>query len=172
MKMRRKASRLFALLLFSCFLLLSCSKKEEKIPETVIPKEKMVLVLVDIHLAEAGSQFNVPFDNSTNIKQAYYQFIFKKHKITYPQLMKSWTFYTEHPEIFSEVYNEVITELSKKQAAAESKKQPADSSRQGLRNRLKETQDSLRLAPIRRGVTVNSKRQPASMKPVKGKGKP
>ncbi|MEP7170406.1 MAG: DUF4296 domain-containing protein [Bacteroidota bacterium] len=72
------ASHFPAMVFIGCLVLLACSKKEIKIPDTVIPKEKMVQVMVDIHLAEAHSQFNVPFDNTTNVKQAYYQFIFKK----------------------------------------------------------------------------------------------
>ncbi|HKR04100.1 MAG TPA: DUF4296 domain-containing protein [Bacteroidia bacterium] len=109
----------FISILFLCSLAFaSCSKKEEKIPADIIPKDRMVQVLVDIHLAEARSQFNAPFDNSKNVKQAYYKFIFNKYKITYAQLMKSWSFYSEHPAIFTKIYDEVITELSRKQAVS------------------------------------------------------
>ena len=78
--------------------------------------------MVDIHLAEARSQFNVPFDHPGNIKQEYYKYIFIKYKISYGQLMKSWTYYSAHPEMLSKVYDEVITELSKKQAAVSDNK--------------------------------------------------
>ncbi|MEO5569290.1 MAG: DUF4296 domain-containing protein [Bacteroidia bacterium] len=106
----------FILLLIGLFFF-SCSKKQEKIPGDIIPKAKMVQVMVDIHLAEAHSQFSAAFDNSANVKQTYYKFILNKYKISYNQLMNSWKFYAEHPEIFSQVYDEVITELSKRQAA-------------------------------------------------------
>ena len=82
----------------------------------IIPKDTMVQVMVDIHLAEAQSQFNMPFDHSKNIKQSYYKFIFKKYNLTYQQMIESWEFYVAHPDIFSKVYEDVITELSKKQA--------------------------------------------------------
>ena len=113
-----------SILIFFSFNLffISCSKKEEKIPADIIPREKTVQVMVDIHLAEARSQFNVPFDNSGNVKQVYYKYIFEKHKISYSQLMKSWIYYSGHPGILSKVYDEVITELSKKQAAVSDNK--------------------------------------------------
>jgi len=104
--------------LLFCLFFISCSKKEEKIPAGIIPKDTMVQVMVDIHLADSHAQFNTAFDNKKNLKQGYYKFIFKKYKITSARLMKSWTFYVSHPDIFSKVYEDVITELSKKHAEA------------------------------------------------------
>lgn len=111
----KDAIKYFVFLCFCC-VLFSCSKKEEKIPAGIISEDLMVQVMVDVHLAESRSQYNSSFDDAKKIKQGYYKFIFNKYKITSEQLFKSWTFYAAHPEIFSAVYDEVITELSKKQA--------------------------------------------------------
>ena len=108
--------KFISILFLSSLILISCSKNEEKIPADIISKDKMVQVMVDIHLAEARSQMGTPFNDVKAQKQSYYKFIFKKHKISYEQLRKSLNYYSAHPEIFSEVYDEVITELSKKQA--------------------------------------------------------
>jgi hypothetical protein len=117
MPLRHKdAKKILTSLCLSGLFFVSCSKKEEKIPAQIIPKDKMVHVMVDIHLAEAHSQFNIPFDDPKKAKQGYYKFIFNKYKITSSQLMASWSFYAAHPEIFEKIYEEVITELSKKQA--------------------------------------------------------
>jgi hypothetical protein len=122
---RRKGAKIFFVSLCLCSItFISCSKKEEKIPEGIIPKDTMVQVMVDVHLAEARSQFSTPFDNSKNAKQSYYKFIFKKYNLTYQQLIKSWEFYAAHPDIFSKVYEDVITELSKKQAEENDIKKP------------------------------------------------
>jgi hypothetical protein len=99
-----------------CVFLISCSKKEEKIPAGIISRDTMVQVMVDLHIAEAHAQFNTAFDDKKSLKQAYYKFVFKKYKINADVLMKSWAFYASHPEILSKIYEDVITGLSKKQA--------------------------------------------------------
>lgn len=112
-----------AAVFFLClsFFLFSCSKKEEQIPAAIIPKEKMVQVMVDVHLAEARLQMNMAIDNNFITKQSYYKFIFQKYNITYADLTVSYNYYSAHPEVFSKIYDEVITELSKKQAEASKK---------------------------------------------------
>lgn len=118
--LRVRASAAVFFLCVSVFLL-SCSKKEEQIPAGIIPKEKMVQVMVDVHLAEARLQMNMAIDNSFVTKQSYYKFIFQKYKISYADLSTSYNYYSAHPEVFSKIYDEVITELSKKQAEASKK---------------------------------------------------
>ena len=118
-----QGSRFIKIVLMLCVLIFGCSKKEEKIPPDIIQKDIMVRVMTDMHLAESHAQFSSAYDNSKNTKQSYYKFIFDKYKISYEQFMKSWKYYTAHPEIFSKIYDEVITELSKKQAEASKEKQ-------------------------------------------------
>lgn len=111
-------------LFFFSFMLTSCSKREEKIPADIISKDKMVQVMVDIHIAESRSQIGVPFNDIKTQKQSYYKFVFEKHKISYTLLKKSFDYYTARPEIFSKIYDEVITELSKRQAEKGGSKKP------------------------------------------------
>ena len=95
---------------------ISCSKRGEKIPADIIPEDKMVQILVEVHLAESQSQMSVQYNDIRYLKQSYYQYIFKKHQTNYKQLEKSFNYYAAHPDIFSKIYDEVITGLSKKQA--------------------------------------------------------
>lgn len=111
--------RLCALLFL--LTLISCSKKEEKIPSDIISKEKMVELLIDFHISQAQLQIQSPVENISQLKENYYSFILQKHKTNYNQVKKSFDYYAAHPELFSSVYENVITELSKKQTEATKK---------------------------------------------------
>jgi len=114
---RRRGAKFFCIAFcFIGILFFSCSKKEEKIPAGIISKEKMVQLLVDYHLAESQAQLNALADDTRPLRQAFYKYLFTKHQTNYQQLKKSFDFYSSRPEIFSKIYDEVIIELSKKQA--------------------------------------------------------
>jgi hypothetical protein len=105
-----------AFLILFCFLLVACSGNDEKkIPDSVLPKEKMTEVLVDIHLLEAVLNLNAGNINKDNIQGID---LFKKHNITKKKFDDSYAFYTENPEILTEIYDMVLNELSKLQATA------------------------------------------------------
>ena len=108
-------SYLFSICLITC-LLSSCTKKAEKIPADVIPKDTMVNVLMDIHIAEAGLK-SVPQDtlNPQNIK-TYYDAIYKKYNTNDSVFNKSLKFYTDHPDLLENIYQKIIEEMSKKEA--------------------------------------------------------
>lgn len=88
---------------------------EVKIPESVLPKDSMVFVLVDLQLLEATIDLNL-VSGAANPRQADKYFtILKKHHITRALYDTSLSFYSAHPELLAKIYDEVITELSKKQ---------------------------------------------------------
>ena len=122
---REEAKILFAPLrlcgLFLLLVFLSCSQIEDKIPSGVISKDKMVQLLVDYHLTGVQLDIHSLTDDTESLKQSYYKYAFSKYKTNYPQLKKSFDFYFAHPEIFAKIYDEVITELSKKQAEVSKK---------------------------------------------------
>lgn len=102
-----------------CVLLLACAeKKPVEVPSTVLPKDKMAMVLVDIHLIEAGMNLNVMSPESAAIPTGMGASIdvLKKHEITKAQYDSSFVFYTQHPEMLKEIYDDVLNELSKLQA--------------------------------------------------------
>lgn len=95
----------------------SCSGNDIQIPENVLPKEKMVQILTDVQITEAAMLLQ---SNKGNISKTripdYYQFIFKKHQITEKQFRESFTFYIGQVELMDNMYEEVINEISKRQA--------------------------------------------------------
>jgi hypothetical protein len=105
-------------IVFILSVLIGCSKKEVEIPDDVIPRDTMILVLAEIHLAEATIQvLNVDLNDSTKIASfGLYRHIFSKHKITQELFKKSFDFYKSEPAYFHTMYDEVITHLSEDQA--------------------------------------------------------
>lgn len=105
-------------IVFILSVLIGCSKKEVEIPDDVIPRDTMIVVLAEIHLAEATIQvLNVDLNDSTKIASfGLYRHIFSKHKITQELFKKSFDFYRSEPAYFHAMYDEVITYLSEEQA--------------------------------------------------------
>jgi len=100
-------------ILCSCLLLACTDAEKVTVPDTVLQKEQMAKVMVDIHLLEATMNLNVAeADNShpTSLD------IFSKHSTTKEQYDESYLFYTQHPEILAEIYQLVLNDLSKMQA--------------------------------------------------------
>ena len=104
---------------------MACANEDSVIiPDTVLPKEKMTAVLVDIHLIEATMNLNVMSSESASIPGSSTLSIdvLKKHQITKKQYDESFIFYTQHPDLLNEIYQEVINELSRLQAKVANEK--------------------------------------------------
>ena len=134
-------------------ILLTCSSCSEKRvgetpqvslekPEDLIPEEKMVQVMVDVHLLESVIGFNVPrprsnmppgvspqqFQNMpTEVlqKEVPYYDIFKKHSCTRDQYLRSYRWYSMDPSNFTAMYDEVINELTRRQAKEQGSPAPS-----------------------------------------------
>lgn len=111
----------------------------------VVEEEKMVEVMVDVHLAEAilrnkkisGEELDI-------ITSDYYSRIFDKHDITKKQFDSSLVYYEKNVDQFNEIYEEVIVKLNKKQRKAEQAR------KEKLKEKGKEPQpDSAMQAPRR-----------------------
>lgn len=104
------------LVLFCCLgIYSSCSKSAIKIPADIIPKDSMVFIMMDVHIAEAGVK-TLSADSTMINTKTYYNFIYKKHHITEEQFQKSLRFYTYNPELLQEIYIKMTEEMSKKEA--------------------------------------------------------
>jgi len=102
------------------FFLFSCGGDKEKVPDSVLPKDKMVNIMKDIHMAEA--ELSVNSSNIINNPLAdtiSYTDIFSKNKIQKWQYDSSMMYYSLHPEILNEIYDEVINELEKNKKETE-----------------------------------------------------
>ena len=98
-----------------------CSKKSADIPKNILTKEELVPVLVDIHLAQAYTGMNQLTDSSRVTMYDYAAYIFNAHHITKQKYDSAMAFYTFHPDLLNEIYQDVINELSKKQSESERK---------------------------------------------------
>jgi hypothetical protein len=107
--------------LFALSISPSCSKKPVTIPTGILTKEELVPVLVDVHLAQSVIDMNRLRDTSGYTLYDYSTFIFKANHISKEKYDSSMAFYTGHPELLEEIYQDVINELSKKQSEVERK---------------------------------------------------
>lgn len=110
-------NRLFFLLII--LILVSCTgkKKEIVIPEEVISVDTMKMLLVDFHIIEAAmfDRYVGKEGDEDSISQ-YYADAMAKYSVTREKFNESMFFYCQNPEIFQNIYAEVVVELNKKQS--------------------------------------------------------
>ena len=95
----------------------ACSKGDQKIPADVIPKEKMTMILTDVHLAEAAITLkSINAQPTKDYSGPQYEYVYKLHHIDKEKFVKSMKYYSSHPKDLEELYTEVLNELSKRQA--------------------------------------------------------
>lgn len=100
-----------------CLLFFACSAPDfNAVPADVIPKEKMVSILYDMHLAE-GVVHIYPSQGDSNARRAlgYYDLIYKKHGTSKEEFTKSYDFYVTHPVLMDSVYTRMIEQLNEKE---------------------------------------------------------
>ena len=129
------------LLFFSLLFLFSCGQvRDKKIakPDDFLPREKMVSVLSDVYLLEAslsvrsinsavGHQLipqemmrdsmrpQIPVNAEKKDPLPYYD-IFKRNTVTKKQYEESMEWYASNPDELNKLYDDVIIELTKRQA--------------------------------------------------------
>ncbi|MGB1205393.1 MAG: DUF4296 domain-containing protein [Chitinophagales bacterium] len=127
--MKRLYQIYFLILLFiSVFLIPACSN-EAPIDTTSfdytapIERETMIDIMIDIHLAEALA-------NNTKLKREgvelkaigqYYEDIFEAHQIDQEKFTMAFEYYTQRPNDFDLMYEELIDRMSKMQAEVTAK---------------------------------------------------
>jgi hypothetical protein len=128
----------FCLLIFS-----ACSpqapKKSADLPEWIIPEDKMMAVLTDVHIIE-GARIGKTVLGDSLWTIDHYNKLWKKHHISETLYDSSFRFYTRNPEKMDQLYEQVLTNLStlsseiegtsdsdKEKAETESKEEPSDS---------------------------------------------
>jgi len=105
---------LFIIILLS---LGGCSRFKDPKPADLIPQEKMIQVLVDVHVADALVEHKSGMQNpNLPLTNALYTQIYHNYGITAKQFRSSYKYYESHPVLMDNLYTQVITELSKKEA--------------------------------------------------------
>lgn len=99
-------------------LLLSCDEK----PQGVLEPDKMVDLMVDMHLAEAVLHISPKQFSTKKDRLGVYYEVFQKHNITKAEMDSSLNYYMANAEEYRKIYDEVITRLQSIRVEAESGK--------------------------------------------------
>ena len=99
----------------------SCSKPKPEIPKGILTRQEMIPILVDIHIAQAATGLYNAGDSMRFTMNEYIPYILSIHHVEKALYDSSLSFYTTHPEIMQEMYDDVINELSRKQGEVKSK---------------------------------------------------
>lgn len=126
-----KATYLYGVALFCIAILSACAGggvekgdnkgKVIKTPDKVsIPRDTMISILIDIHLAETMAQQlrrNRDSTTKSNIRE-YYQTIFKQHRVAEQEFKDAFLYYSKNIEDFNKMYEEIQIRLSKMEEEA------------------------------------------------------
>ncbi|WP_124398265.1 DUF4296 domain-containing protein [Thermaurantimonas aggregans] len=101
----------------------SCVRVE--VPPDVLDREAMAALLADIHQLEGRRVGDRVLYAENAYMKDYYTRIFEKHCVTDEQYRRSHYFYTQYPDLFSQVYDRTIEILQKKQIESENVPNPS-----------------------------------------------
>jgi hypothetical protein len=97
------------------------SYKDDK-PVDLIPQPEMIQVLADIHIADAvAEQKYGQASPNLPLTVALYNRIYQNHHITAAQYKSSYQYYEMHAQQMDNMYTQIITELSKREAVMNKK---------------------------------------------------
>lgn len=98
-------------IIFSILIILfSC--KDEKLPEGILDENKMVEVLIDIHLAEGlVSTFPIHYDSSRVLYPLFEKEVFKDHQIPDSVFRTSLEYYMKDTKMMDRIYARTIDSL-------------------------------------------------------------
>ncbi|MDX1326727.1 MAG: DUF4296 domain-containing protein [Arenibacter sp.] len=104
-------------------MLVSCNEEVVKKPDNLIPQDKMVAVLYDISLLNAGRAINQNVLNEYEIEPMKY--IYNKYAIDSLQLVDSDTYYASIPATYEAIYTAVKEKLENQEEIMNAQKQAA-----------------------------------------------
>jgi hypothetical protein len=77
----------------------------------------MESILVDMHISDAVAEVKTMGDiNEKKLTQQYYLQIYRNHGITKNDFLKSYTFYENNPVLLNKIYDDILGEMSKREA--------------------------------------------------------
>jgi len=100
-------------LFFLLIIVNSCKHDSNKPPVGIIPKDSMVSIIADLHLADAVLlNANVQSKISDISSNRLYKTVLDKYGITRERFNRSIDFYAENPVVLDSMYDKVIEKLS------------------------------------------------------------
>ena len=107
--------RILIVFLLIFITLFSC--KDDKVikPESILSQQKMIHVLIDMHIADAHINLgSTPQDSARLLLTGEYAAIFKKHGIDQKSFNESHKWYVNHTEELDAIYEKVVSRLEAK----------------------------------------------------------
>jgi hypothetical protein len=102
------------ILILTLTLSFSCSTDEQ--PEGLLSEDKIVAVLVDIHMAEGiVSALPIPYDSSMKIYPLLEKEVFQKHQVSDSVFMNSFEYYLRDTKVMERIYSRTIDSLAVKE---------------------------------------------------------
>ena len=100
------------LLILTFFLIFSCKNNDYE-NDLYLPKDKMINILIEIHLLEEKvNQLNYSEDSLKTIYELFEKEIFKNHDVSDEEYRKSYSYYFFDPKQLDEIYQSVIDSLN------------------------------------------------------------
>lgn len=102
--------KIFILLSFCLLSLASCNSSNK--PAALLSKDKMVEVLIDVHLTEGlSSAMPVSFDSSRVLYNLLEKDVFLKHAVSDSVFTQSMLYYLRDPADMEQIYSRVVDSL-------------------------------------------------------------
>ncbi|MCH2034251.1 MAG: DUF4296 domain-containing protein [Tenacibaculum sp.] len=112
-----------------------------KKPENLIPRDSMVLLLTDMHIASAAKQTKNKF-SAKDVN--YMHFVYEKYKIDSVRFESSNKYYTSIIDKYDKLLNEVKANLQEKGTVIQREINASDSIKKSQKKDLKKELDSLK----------------------------
>ena len=95
----------------ACLIFISSCQKQES---PSVDQEKLINILVDIHLIEA-SLLGFSDEQKDSLSAFYYQQIYEIHSITEDSFLTEMKYLKSHPDYMIEIYEKVLEEIAKRE---------------------------------------------------------
>jgi hypothetical protein len=99
--------------IFVVFLIFTSCKEKKKILPQIIPRNEIIPILVDMHIADASLNILAVKQKKFNFKSCdYYYSVLKKYHTDKATFDRSILYYSHDIEEYNKIYDEVLKKLS------------------------------------------------------------
>ena len=99
--------------LSALIIILAIACSSDRTPKGILPKQKMINFLIDVHLTEAKlNSLGIPTDSAKSLFNLYQKELYEKHGIDDSVYQVSHVYYLENPKKMTEIYAAVVDSLS------------------------------------------------------------
>ena len=102
------------ILILSVIFIYSC-ERESKTPEYIIPPDKMVNIITDIHITDGLFTLNNVRRRLAKDSVNYYESIFYNYGFSRSDFDSSINYYSENIDVYDKIYEEVLNKLNEKE---------------------------------------------------------